>query len=518
MSGGLIQLVAYGVQDIFLTKDPQITFFKVIYRRHTNFSTENVVQKFKTVPNFNTKSSTVLAKAGDLIRKMYLVIEFPHIPDFIEDGELSKKLKLAWVKKIGYAVIDYIEIEIGGQSINKHYGEWLYIWDELTGKHDRGADILIGNIKNVTDFTNKNDGFKVYVPLQFWFCRKAGVALPLVCLQYNEIKINLSLKSANNCHITAPKNYIKIYDNLALFKDFEYIEQEIDGIKATGKFIHYDNIEQKLYYNRISDNPFKSYDTGNVSITTDTALLNIQNDPEIYEPYSIRGLTSNYKAMPVFNTIEQNFRFPIINQLTIKECYMLVEYIYLDKDERIKFVDSRHEYLIDQVQFSGKHLIESLNNKINLGFSHPCKQIIWVCQYNYLLNTRNNDIFNYTDSYKHDENGNCIGNDIIKDASIIFNHHDRVGLRDIKYFNDIHHYTHGKYTPSTGINAYSFSLYPYEYQPSGSANLSKIDSFDLAFTVNKNSEAINNAIVKVYAVTYNVLRVANGLCGVVFDQ
>ena len=146
MTGGLIQLVAYGVQDIFLTKDPQITYFKVVYRRHTNFSTELIPQRFITKPDFGMKVSSVLPKSGDLIRKLYIVVELPPISHFIENGVESEKLKIAWVQNIGYVLIKSVEIEIGGQVIDKQYGEWLYIWNELTGDKSKGMKKMLAGL------------------------------------------------------------------------------------------------------------------------------------------------------------------------------------------------------------------------------------------------------------------------------------------------------------------------------------------------------------------------------------
>ena len=512
MTGGIIQLVAYGVQDIFLTKDPQITYFKIVYRRHTNFSIETIPQKFKTDPNFGSKVSVILPKSGDLIRKIYVVVELPNISSFVEDDVISEKLKIAWVKNLGFAIIKSVEIEIGGQSIDKHYGEWLYIWHELVGPKDRGFDIMIGNIPSVTNFTNGKDSVRIYVPLQFWFCRKAGLALPIVSLQYNEIKINLELNEAKKCYINAPKNYIEVYDDIVQYKQFEYIEQHINGITATGKFIHFDSITKRLYYNRISNTSFKSLIFA-TELTLAEAKIEIRKS--IHDKYNIVGVTSNFKSMPKINSSEKISSFPKLLNFNIKKCFLLVEYIFLDIDERLKFSQGKHEYLIEQVQFSGNRSIDSTNMRVNAGFSHPCKEIIWVCQLNYLTETRNNDFFNYTSDYKYIDN-KYIGKNIINNETIVFNGHDRVSMRSADYFDTVQPYQHHSFYPNTGINLYSFCLFPEQYQPSGSANLSKIDNMDLQFNTINSSDIINNTTLKLYGVVYNVLRISNGLCGLVF--
>ena len=128
MTGGLIQLVAYGIQDIFLTTEPQITFFKIVYRRHTNFSIESIRQNFINTPDFGKRSTCLVATNGDLIYKSYLVIKLPTVEPFTNDDIT----KMAWVRKIGYAIIRTVDIEIGGVLVDRHYGEWLNIWETMS--------------------------------------------------------------------------------------------------------------------------------------------------------------------------------------------------------------------------------------------------------------------------------------------------------------------------------------------------------------------------------------------------
>ena len=513
MTAGIIQLVAYGVQDIFLTKDPQITYFKVIYRRHTNFSTELIPQKFKTDPNFGTKSSVVLPKSGDLIRKIYIVIDLPNISEFTEDDIVSKKFKIAWVKKLGYVLIKSVEIEIGGKTIDKHYGEWLYIWNELMGPKNKGMDRMVGHISENIDFTNGKKAYRIYVPLQFWFCRYTGLALPIISLQYSQVKLNLELNDAKSCYINAPKNYISIYNDIIHLDPYEYIEQDIDGIKAIGKFIYFDKLTRKLYYNRIGNINFKS-------LTSTKQLTSTEEKQEIRtsenSKYYIIGTSSKFKIMPKINNSEKVSQFPALSNFNIKKCFLLIEYIFLDMDERVKFMQAEHEYLIEQVQYSGNTLIDSTNMRVDIGFSHPCKEIFWVSQLSYLTNSRNNDFFNFTSDYKYDTKGKFMGKNILKDQTIIFNGIERIKLRNSTYFDAIQPYQNHEFEPSPGINCYSFCLYPTQYQPSGPANFSKIDNINIQFTTNDSLAIINNAKVKIYGIMYNVLRISNGISGLVF--
>ena len=156
MTGGLIQLVAYGVEDIYLTRDPQITFFKVVYRRHTNFSIEPIPQNFTQPINFGKKSTCIVSKQGDLINQIYLVITLPPIVQF-ETYNNCDFTKFAWVKKIGFAIIKNLEIVIGGEIIDRQYGEWLNVWYELIGPRQDAFQNMIGNIPELTDFSSQKD-------------------------------------------------------------------------------------------------------------------------------------------------------------------------------------------------------------------------------------------------------------------------------------------------------------------------------------------------------------------------
>ena len=118
MGGGLLQLVAYGAQDVYLTGNPQITFFKVAYRRHTNFALEAIEQTFNGNPTYGSRVTCQISRNGDLINRMYLQVK-------PSDGS-------NYVNYYGLRLLNYVEIEIGGQKIDKHYSHWLYVWNELS--------------------------------------------------------------------------------------------------------------------------------------------------------------------------------------------------------------------------------------------------------------------------------------------------------------------------------------------------------------------------------------------------
>ena len=254
MTGSILQLVAYGIEDIFLTNDPQITYFKIVYKRHTNYSREEIRQNFIQRPDFNSQVSANISKNGDLMEKSHLVITLPEIKAF-KDDDITK---VAWVRNPGYSLIDTISIEINGRQICKHFGEWMFLWNEMFNPkaNDLSFKKMIGDIPELTDYSNGKQSYKIYIPLQFWFCRSSANSLPLVSLEYSDVKINLSLKDWTDCILITPTHYIVCSDSLVNFEDYEYIEQNIDGVISAGFFTYFDPYNKRLYYTLLTSNNF----------------------------------------------------------------------------------------------------------------------------------------------------------------------------------------------------------------------------------------------------------------------
>ena len=382
MGGGLMQLVAYGAQDIYLTGNPQITFFKVVYRRHTNFSMEAIEQTFNGSADFGKRVTCTVSRNGDLMHKVYLQVTVP-------------ACTAGYVENLGQALIKFAEVEIGGQRIDKHYGDWMHIWNELSqeaGKKD-GYKKMIGAALGANSAETD-----LYIPLEFWFCRNPGLALPLIALQYHEVKINIEFSALSE-------------------------------------------------------------------LTDETGL-------------------------------------------SLSAASLYVDYIYLDTDERRRFAQVSHEYLIEQVQFTGDESVSSVSNKIKLNFNHPCKELVWVVQRdNSIGNSPTVGRFDYTDGT---ENPVLI-------AKLQLNGHDRFSERMGRYFNLVQPYQHHTNVPKTGINVYSFGLKPEEHQPSGTCNMSRIDNATLQLTLT--SETVGtDAKVRVYATNYNVLRIMSGMGGLAYSN
>ncbi len=221
-SGGLLQLVAYGAQDGYISNDPQISFWRIVYRRHTNFAMESLEQSFTGSLDFQRKATCLIARNGDLIHKAYLQIELP--PLVANPGQT-----VAWTRNIGHVIIDDISVEIGGGVIDKHYGMWYTIYNELTqvAEKEDAYNVMIGNTKALTDQAATIPAATLYVPLIFWFCKSPGLALPLIALLYHDVKLHVQFRSAVECYITSdniPLSVTPQLSNVSLYLDYIFLD------------------------------------------------------------------------------------------------------------------------------------------------------------------------------------------------------------------------------------------------------------------------------------------------------
>jgi len=529
-----MQLVAYGAQDVFLTGTPEITFWKVSYRRHTNFALESIEQTFQGQADFGRRVTCTISRNGDLAYRTYLQVTLPEI-----NQSMGSAVYARWLDYIGEQLVAQVEVEIGGQRIDRQYGDWMHIWNQLTmsAEQQRGYFKLIGNTTQLTYITdpafaaisgpcsaagvpnqvcaprNALPETTLYVPLQFWFCRNPGLALPLIALQYHEVKINLDLRPIGEC------------------------------LWAVG---------------------------------------------------TLAG-TAGSQAVSV------------AYQQSLVAASLYVDYVFLDTDERRKMAQNPHEYLIEQVQFTGDESVGSSSNKIKLNFNHPVKELIWVVQpdgnvdycssldgSSTLYKALGAQPFNYTDSIDALPNAihafggpaevagtngfitssglfqmpgavdvststaqewlgatvdapfrpqdgvlgtsglsdagtfvlaetaldmHCWGENPVVTAKLQLNGQDRFSEREGSYFDVVQPFQHHTRAPDCGINVYSFALRPEEHQPSGSCNFSRIDNAVLQLVLSSPTvSGVATAKVRVYAVNYNVLRVMSGMAGVAYSN
>ncbi len=576
MGGGLMQLVAYGAQDVYLTGNPQITFWKVTYRRHTNFAMESIEQTFNGQADFGRRVTCTISRNGDLAYRTYLQVTLPEINQSMKNNgggvtaSANDGVYARWLDFIGEHMVSTVEVEIGGQRIDRQYGDWMHLWNQLTlsKEQERGYYKMVGNTTQLTYITDPSfanvDGpcdsdaprqvcaprnalpeTTLYVPFQFWYCRNPGLALPLIALQYHEVKINLDIRPIDEC------------------------------LWAVSRM---------------------SCETAN----------------------------SNVKVTTAYNQ-------------SLVAASLYVDYVFLDTDERRRMAQNPHEYLIEQLQFTGDESVGSSSNKIKLNFNHPCKELVWVVQPDenvdycgslecgsLLFRTLGAQPFNYTDAVDalpnsimafggplgvaettnsfisqsglfadpgavdvsaaefwnipagagvagayssagggdariggglnsggfdngqaaaHFSGANrsvvnsgvsdagtfvlaecaldkhCWGENPVVTAKLQLNGQDRFSEREGTYFDLVQPYQHHTRNPDTGINVYSFALRPEEHQPSGSCNFSRIDNATLQLVLsNATVEGTKTAKVRVYATNYNVLRVMSGMGGLAYSN
>ena len=526
-----MQLVSFGAQDIYISGNPQITFWKILYKRHTNFAMESIEVTFNGQADFGKRVTAVINRNADLMYRTYLSVVLPQVTLDAGSGATSSGTKLSafrWVNYIGHRLIKQVELEIGGQRIDRQYGDWMQIWTQLSTESGvtKALDTLLGNTHDLVLLKQQGgmalDGTcsgsettlsctaragtpmkTLYVPLQFWFCRNPGLAIPLIALQYHEVRINVDFDIWENC----------VYGEAA------------DGVPARP------------------------------------------------------------------------------DALSLAAASIYIDYVYLDTEERRRFAQQSHEYLIEQVQYTGAESITSSSNKVQLNFNHPVKELVWVVQRDsfvdcsfssWISSVGGQQPFNYSDDFSTegiimsllatgtgqsttsatmalgatplgssmgnasgmmqtgtgafpgqvassaaagqyadfdtgvnyllakvilDSGIRCEGKNPVEVGKLQLNGQDRFTEREGSYFDTVQPYQHHSRTPSTGINVYSFALRPEEHQPSGSCNFSRIDKATLQLSVSLNTViGARTAQVRVYAVNYNVLRVMSGMGGLAYSN
>jgi hypothetical protein len=609
MGGGLMQLVAYGAQDVYLTGNPQITFWKVTYRRYTNFAIESIEQTFNGQADFGRRVTCVISRNGDLAYRTYLQITLPEINQYMGNSTSialgNQSVYARWLDFPGEQIIAQVEVEIGGQRIDRQYGDWMHIWNQLTmtSEQERAYFKMVGNTTQMTFITDPSfsdvDGpcdsiaprqvcaprnalpeTTLYVPFQFWFNNNPGLALPLIALQYHEVKINLDLRPIDEC----------------------------------------------LW-----------------AVTTLSCNNNGSN------PNSQLSIGATVAATIAYNQ-------------SLVAASLYVDYVFLDTDERRRFAQNPHEYLITQLQFTGDESVGSSSNKIKLNFNHPVKELIWVVQPDQnvdycssllcdalLFKVLGAQPFNYTDAIdalpnaihafggphevstgnyidarglfedagaedawtpsnftgywngpndpynepnlggpnvpinpnlannnasleaalagigvgnvngvtgsqipvsrgngygasgsvahsNHNANSSvsdagtfvlsetsidmhCWGQNPVVVAKLQLNGQDRFSEREGSYFSWVQPFQCHTRAPDEGINVYSFALRPEEHQPSGTCNFSRIDNATLQLVLsNATVEGTKTAKVRVYATNYNVLRIMSGMGGLAYSN
>jgi hypothetical protein len=499
MGGALLQLVAYGAQDIYLTGQPQITFFKSVYRRHTNFSVESIEQVPDGVPRLNTRISYTISRNGDLLKRLW--VQFSPYDSIIEKYEYYKNQGITIntiASDLSHAMLEQLEIEIGGQVIDRQYGSWLTIWRQLTEdnennnqtnvtykglRYDLTNDTLYNkmaythmgtskSIKFIDSDTNPygcnllNSPREAYVPLQFWFCRNPGLALPLIALQYHEVKITINIADLSsflvlNTPIQDDNDFFNISKSFKIFADYVYL----------------DTVERKQF-------------------TKDT------------HQYLIEQIQR--KSSQNTTNIKLNFNHPV------KEIIITGQpskpgrlYNYDLIDQTTSSYNPAYDYLVTYpspplpVPFQWWNTFD--------GTASPNPIVTRVVDY---------DIgFGYTTpSFIYGQKCNNSDRTNMK-IQLVLNGKEQFSPKNLKYFinQQVLKYHTGAGGIGLGtIGVYSFALHPEEQQPSGTCNFSMINDARLIFSDIDSTETFNP--VDIYALNYNILKITSGMGGVVYSN
>ena len=446
MGGGTLQLVVFGGQDMHLTGNPEFSYFKTVYRRHSNFSMECIEQtRIGSVTNSDFSLDYVISKSGDLLNKMHFEIDLPsQAMTSVAEGSNY----CSYTNNTAYSYMKEVELMIGEKLIDKHDGMWYDIQNELNHRDNDGLDYLVNKHSTGVTGNTSPPNVKLYIPLQFWFSKgDVSLSLPLIALQYHDVKIK------------------------ARFRDLK-----------------------KIINAKLSD-------------TEEDAVLVTGNDRDNPQTPSIK---------------------------------LWATYILLDVDERKRFAQSSHEYLIEQVQKVEK----AYTPKIDVSLNHPVKSLYWVIQNN-IANTEKTDyilIDNTENKFGHENETEVSnrfkhGNDYLnfrphevvnptyvkslkqyehfKEMTIMFNGIERFEYRDATYFRTIQPLEVGYTFPEKNIYIYSFCLKPEELQPSGSCNFSRIDNLTFNFTGN---QLYTGYTFNLYAKNYNILRIMGGMGGLLYSN
>lgn len=472
--GAIMQLVSFGAQDSHLISDPEITFFNGSYQRHTNFALEDVEQAFTGEANFGKKVTCALTRTGDLVSGLTLQLTVPALDrswftvagaDLSDQGASDTALGLtaavntdsttirpSYVQSLGHAVIQDVSIDIGGQTIDKQYGLWMEILSEHHLSESKFEEFgrMVGRYPTLSQAaTAATSEQTYYVPLQFWFCRNPGLALPLASIQFHEVRVAIQFRPMDQCVIMT------------------------DGEKYA---------------------------------------------EAVALPLIVPSAKSN---------------------ISFTYCQLFGEYVFLDKAEREMFVSKPQEYLIEQVQFNGEETV-NLNTgnptvRHDLNFSHPVKEFTWVLQQqsvaspgtgdllkNDWFNFGQNDLTVNQDSAMHGLQNDLIDNSL-KSVQLQFNNYDRISPRPGNYFRTMQPYRHHTRIPKKSIYSYSLALKPEDHQPSGSINMSRIDTARLSYRLGSSMHSTltpfgtgKTGTFHLFALNYNYLKVTNGMAGILY--
>lgn len=528
MGGGLMQLVSIGAQDIYLISNPQITLFKNVYHKYSNFSIEPFEIHFDGNINFGGEIHCTLPKDADLISKMHLIIK------------LNSNNSKTWgyVKRLGFAIIDEISLLIGGETIDKQYGEWLNIWYENNKNNGFLDDFnkIIGDVSSMTDTDVDHPEYKLYIPLQFWFCKNYSLSLPVLSLNYNSVEVRIKFKTALQCinykGTTEPTDLPSINNAFLLTdyifldsferekfikKDHEYLIEQVQ-INNQPISLYSDRYDIKFHHpcktlfwitNQSRLNTRKSY----LSWSTDNDWETAKNNfAKLVWLASRDGLDSTGENIVVSSTFKigdipakLSGGNSTISTLADKVTAYLLFYNTSGSIKGEATLDN--VFLIDNdITYEDMTVTVS---ELNTDTDTTTAQAAFFDLHK----------FNVIDYFNYGNFVNGSDNPVVS-SQLKLNGYNRFSKRKGSYFNYVQPFQHFKNSPSDGINIYNFAINPDDHQPSGACNFTRIENIILDITIGKNdtddsgtyfTNYFKSGNLKVYSNNYNILVISQGI-------
>lgn len=530
MSGGLLQLVAYGTQDVYITGNPEITFFKMIYRRHTNFSTELKEICLDGIPSL-TKTSIVIPRKGDLVSQLYLKVVLPEI-------KLSKGSKFAWSYLLGFNIVRQLEVEIGGSIINKYYNTWSLIWYSLARNNqlDRSLTNMMGVVPEMYTYNGKNKpAYTLYIPLIFYFSsRMSHRAIPLIALQYHAVQINFYFQNlkdiiiANDKFLKCDANQLHIKE-ATLLATYIYLDSEERRQLASTAHEYLIAQIQRLEPESIQT-PIQSFDLNFNHPTREIYWVverqkYVISQKFIYYPYSEINTIPLFAKQLLYESIKLacncndhrnsygfEFFYPHTTSTTENKKITVV-----NKSSRILIFNTR-SLIYNRVNYVNKvYGVISVDklDRIKIDVTKTTLTIedlsIPACKF---VDTRfYSDNPHINMRYNAGMNIDTSVNPVLY-GKLIINGVDRFSRRDGNYFNYVLPDQYHRNTPGDGVNIYSFCLTPENPDPSGTINFSRIDSAKLLLEFR--DVDFNKDKLYIFAQSYNILRITSGLGGLAY--
>jgi hypothetical protein len=512
MGGGLLQLVAYGAQDAYISGNPQITFFKTLYKRHTNFAMEAFRVNFNGQAAWGVKHSAVIGRHADLMGATYLEV-------VIDEGFYNNDQSM-----LGFNLLHHVELEIGGQLIDRLYGEFMYLWSVLSQPYDKLLDLesmvggggssgpqFMGGQRNCNNGSGRPalPNNILYIPLSFFYTKNPGVALPLIALQYHEVRVNVvwnDVKTIAGDFTGSTQPLPPQPLQCALYVDYIYLDTE--ERRRMAQQSHEYLIEQtqfnedksmSSYSNRIDltfNHPVKELvwvvqPSGYTNCTVTRSEFEeraqvvsvVEGSVGIAAQVTVVAIGNTFTSVTVANA--QSRTYTIGDRLTATTTFGTVTFTVA---------------VVDSTTGSSTGLLVGVTNIS--GTATP------------LLSTGKR-----LRPFTYDRNA-------VFEQLLQINGQDRMDKRYGDYFNKVQRFQHhsGGYAlvDQPGVYSYSFALKPEEHQPSGTCNFSRIDTATLVLTLDGSlpvsQDADQTYDVRVYAINYNILRIMSGMGGLAYSN